>query len=275
MLTPFEYQAPRSEEALLDLLADLGPRARLLAGGTDLLVDLRSGKPGPEVVVDVKRVPGLGAIRFDKREGLSIHAAATCRDLIDDKVVRAKFPLLADAAGRIGSPQLRNRATIVGNLCTASPCADMGCALLAHGASVELASRAGVRIVPLRAFFRGVKQTDRRPDEIVLRVIVPPELVGATGGMEKLKRIKGHDLALASAMLVVWEGGLRVGVGSSAPTPVVTDDLPRRASLARVQAAVTAVIRPIDDLRASAEYRTFMVGVFVERLHRAHAGKGR
>lgn len=266
MLHPFAYTAPRSKAELLRILDAEREDARLLAGGTDLVVEIRAGRVAPRRVVDVKKVEGLGRLSFDAREGLSIGATVTCAEILADATVRERFPVLCGAAAKLGSPQLRNRATAAGNVCTASPCADLGTALLAFDAAVEIESLKGRRTVPLREFYLGVKRTVLGRDELVTGLTVPAALAGATGGMEKLKRIKGHDLALASVVLVRKNGSLRVAVGSCAPTPVVTPVLPSTASADEVVAAARKVVSPIDDLRASAAYRAFMVETFVRRL---------
>ena len=266
MLHSFSYAAPSDRKALLALLKKEGSRARLLAGGTDILVDIRYGKAKPALLIDLKKVEDLRKISFDAKEGLSIGAAVTCADLIANPVIKGKFALIADAASRIGSPQLRNRATIAGNLCTASPCADLGCAMLALGASIEIESVSGKRVVELAKFFTGVKATVLKPEELVTRLIVPAAMAGAVSGMEKLKRIKGHDLALASVAMVIKGDLLRIAVGSCAPTPVVLPDLSAKAPLPKVLEALKKTIDPITDVRASKEYREAMAQAFVERL---------
>lgn len=266
MLHPFSYLAPRKKSELIRVLRDEGGQARLLAGGTDLLAELRFANTAPRWILDIKKIPEFDDIRFDEKEGLSIGPKVTCAGLLENPLVREKYPLLVTAAGKLGSPQLRNRATPIGNLCTASPCADMAAAFLAMGAAVEIESSRGVRKVNVEEFFVGVKKTVLERDEVILRVIVPAEMAYANGGMEKLKRIKGHDLALASVVLVKHNGLLRVSIGSCAPTPVVLPKLPVDAPPELVVEKAGEVICPIDDVRASAEYRTFMVGVFIERL---------
>jgi carbon-monoxide dehydrogenase medium subunit len=268
MLQPFTYVAPREKQELLGVLAEKGAEARLLAGGTDLLVDLRTNPRGPRWVVDIKRIPEMRRVGFDPAEGLSVGAAATVADLLLHPVVQQRYPVLCAAALNLGSPQLRNRATVVGNICTASPCADMGTALLCHDAVVCLESATGKRTLPLKEFFIHVKKTALQPGEVVTRVVVPPAAGGGKGGMLKLKRIKGHDLALASVVLLRVDSTIRVSVGSCAPTPVCTVPVPADSPVEKVVEAVRQVIKPIDDLRASAEYRTFIVGEYTAQLTR-------
>lgn len=265
MLVEFDYLAPVRRDELLVLLKK-GKKMKILAGGTDLLVDIRAGKLPIDTLVDIKKIPEFRAISFSPKEGLSIGAAVTCSELIGDPMVQRKYPLLVNAASRIGSLQLRNRATIAGNLCTASPCSDMGCSLLACGASLEIISAGGNRTVKLKDFFTGVKKTALQEQEVVLRILVPVESADAEWGMEKLKRIKGHDLALASVAMIKTAKTLRIGVGSCAPTSVVLKDLPPGVSVKDACAEALKVIKPIDDLRASKEFRTFIVQVMISRL---------
>lgn len=266
MLHSFSYAAPSDRKALLTLLKKEGARAKVLAGGTDVLVDIRYGKLKPAVLIDLKKVDDLKQISFTQKDGLSIGSAVTCADLMQNPIITGKYPLIADAASRIGSPQLRNRATIAGNLCTASPCADLGCAMLALGASLEIASVNGTRVVKLDKFFTGVKATVLKPEELVTRLIVPADMAGAASGMEKLKRIKGHDLALASVAMVIKGDLLRIALGSCAPTPVVVPDLSAKAPLPKILEAAKKAISPITDVRASKEYREAMAMAFIERL---------
>ncbi len=267
MLQNFSYLAPETLKDLYALLKKGNGKITILAGGTDLLVNLHNNWISPESLVDIKKISDLKGISFNPKTGVSIGATTVCVDLINNKDVKKHYPLLAQAAHHIGSPQLRNRATIAGNLCTASPCADMGCSLLALGASVELGSSTGTRVIALKDFFTGPKKTQLRKDEVLLRILVPAEMAGARFGMRKLKRIKGHDIAVASVAVARTDKVMRIGVGSAAPTPVVTADLAPSIALDKAVAAAEKVISPIDDVRAGAEYRRFMVKDFVEQIY--------
>ncbi len=266
MLQEFTYQAPTSQVELLQILKEQGNEVRLLAGGTDLLVDIRSGMHKPRTLVDLKKIPEFKQLTWDAKTGLSIGAAVRCIDVMQNKVVREKYPLIANAAGRIGSIQLRNRATLVGNLCTASPAADMAPALLCLDASVEIASAAGTRTVKLSEFFTGVKRTVLDHSEVVTRILVPAAFAGLKSGMEKLKRIKGHDLALASVCMVRRDTKLRVAVGACSVTPVLLPEFSVGDAVSDIKEAAAKAIKPIDDVRASAKYRVFMVQTYIERL---------
>ncbi|MGD0593767.1 MAG: FAD binding domain-containing protein [Acidimicrobiales bacterium] len=262
----FKYRSPVLRAELLGILADHGEDARVLAGGTDLLVDVRNGFARPKVVVDLKRVEGFSDVSWSQAEGLIIRPAVTINDILQHAKVRDSYPLLVACAQDLASHQIRNRATVVGNVVNASPCADMAPALLCLGARAVISSRAGHRVVPFKDFFTGVKQTVLRPGEILEEIIVPPETATARGSYRKLKRIKGHDLGIVGVAAMKKDGLLRLGISSCAPTPLLVEGL---SEADPVEVAVTAAqlaIHPISDLRCSREYREHMVGVFVRRV---------
>jgi CO/xanthine dehydrogenase FAD-binding subunit len=266
MTTSFKYLAPAAREELLGVLADHGERAKVLAGGTDLLVNIRSGVVRPELVVNLKKVAGYGEISFGQTDGLVIRPAVTINDLLRSGVVRERYPLLASCAHDLASYQLRNRATVIGNVVNASPCSDMAPALLCLGARALISSRRGQRVVPFQEFFRGVKQTVLRPDELLEAILVPAASAGARGSYRKLKRIQGHDLGIVGVAVMKHGGALRLSISSCAPTPLLVDGLGEGDPADAVAAAARRAIRPISDLRCSREYREHMVEVFVRRL---------
>ncbi len=265
MLHRFEYAAPRERAELLSLLARHGRDAVLLAGGTDVLVNVRAGSSRPSIVIDVKRVAGFGGLGWSA-EGLVIRPATTINDLLRDPRVRTDYPLIVSCAHDLASYQIRNRATVIGNIVNASPCADMAPALLCLDATAVIASVRGERTVPMREFFTGVKRTQLAPDELLERVLVPAKSAGARGGYHKLKRIHGHDLGIVGVAVSKHAGALRVGVSSAAPTPVLVDGLRESDAPDAVVAATRKAISPISDLRCTKEYREHMVEVFVRRL---------
>jgi aerobic carbon-monoxide dehydrogenase medium subunit len=266
MIHHFRYLAPRTREELYGILADHGPGASLLAGGTDLLVNIRNGVARPGTVVDVKKVAGYGDLAWSDGEGLSIGASVTVNDLLRDAGVRSRFPILAAAAHDLASYQVRNRATAVGNVVNASPCSDLAPALLCLQASAVIGGRQGERVVPFKEFFTGVKRTVLAPGEILERILVPAASAGARGDYHKLKRIQGHDLAIVGVALLKQDGVVRVGVSSAAPTPVLVEGLREDDAPEAVAAAVLKAICPISDVRCTKEYREHMVQVFVRRL---------
>jgi carbon-monoxide dehydrogenase medium subunit len=261
----FSYVRPRAHEELLELLAT-HDGAHVLAGGTDLLVDLRNGTKRPQTLVDVKGVPAYRDIAWDEETGLSIGCTATINDLLFHPDVRERYPLLVACAADLASHQIRNRATVAGNVVNASPCADMAPGLLCSGATALVASREGERTVPFSEFFTGVKRTVLRPEEVLVRIQVPAETADARADYRKLKRIRGHDLGIVG--VAVWKKGddVRVGVSSSAPTPLLIKGLGAMGSIDDMVAEVGRSISPISDVRCSEEYRAHMVQMFTRRL---------
>lgn len=266
MLYTFSYHQPTSLAEALEFLATHGETTAPFSGGTDLFVSVRAGIFRPEHVLDLKHIPELGTVTWDDRNGLSIGACVTVNQLLDHPEVKRLFPVLYAAGVELATFQLRNRATIVGNIVTASPCGDFGSPLLTLGGKVVLASTNGERQLPLREFITGVKKTLIRSDEIVTRIVVPVDWAGAVGGYRKLKRIKGHDLGVVSVAMIRHQDVIRCAISSAAPTPVLLDDLPADSSVETVQKAAQAAISPIDDVRCTREYRAFMVNVFIQRL---------
>jgi CO/xanthine dehydrogenase FAD-binding subunit len=268
MTATFTYRAPRLRTDLLTLLAEFGPAARLFAGGTDLIPDIRNGVRTPALVINLKNVAGYSDISWSADDGLLIGPAVTINDVLFDPKVAMAFPLLTACARDLASHQIRNRATVVGNIANASPCADMAPALLCLGASAVIASLAGSRTVPFTEFFTGVKRTVIQPGEVLERIIVPPASAGARGTYHKLKRIKGHDLGIVGVAASNNDGALRLGISSCAPTPLLVDGLSVTDPVDDVVAAARHVISPISDVRCSREYREHMVEVYVRRTLR-------
>ena len=266
MYDVFKYRAPKSRAELLSLLAAHGGSAMVLAGGTDLLVDIRSGFSRPELVINLKKVEDFSGLSWSQSDGLVIGPAVTLNELLEDPRVRSSYPLLIDCAATIASHQLRNRATVVGNIAHASPGADMAPGLLCLGARVVVASQRGERELALKDFFTGVKQTVLGHDEIIEAITVPPASAGSRGSYSKLKRIDGHDLALVGVALAKNGGELRLGIASAAPTPLLIDGLNAEDPEDVVLAAAREAVHPITDLRCSEEYRRFMIEVYVRRL---------
>jgi carbon-monoxide dehydrogenase medium subunit len=265
MTARFSYRGPRQRDELLELLAEYGGEARVLAGGTDLLGDVRSGLARLDVVVDVKLVPGFRDLVWSADEGLVIRPAVTINDVLHDERVRTSYPLLAACAADLASHQIRNRATVVGNVVNASPCADMAPALLCLGARAVLSSHAGRREVSFADFFTGAKRTVLQAGELLEEIVVPAQSAGAHGSYRKLKRIKGHDLGIVGVAAMAKDGALRLGISSCGPTPLLVDGLSTQTPVEEVVAAAQAVISPMSDVRCTKEYRTHMVGVYVRR----------
>lgn len=268
MTARFSYRSPTRRGELLTLLAEHGAQARVLAGGTDLLGDLRSGLTLPAVMVDVKSVEGYADLTWSAEEGLIIRPAVTINDILLDPTVQEYYPLLVSCARDLASHQIRNRATVIGNVANASPCADMSPALLCLGARAVISSKDGSREVPFTEFFTGAKRTVLSPGELVEQIVLPPESADARGSYSKLKRIKGHDLGIVGVAASNKDGALRLGISSCAATPLLVDGLSPQDPSDEVVAAARAAISPISDVRCTAEYRAHMVGVYVRRALR-------
>jgi CO/xanthine dehydrogenase FAD-binding subunit len=276
MVRSCAYCRPRTLDEAFE--ARMAEGARFLAGGTDLLVDLRTGLESARLLVDTKGLDELAVFAVHPTEGATIGGRVTLNALVESTGICRTFPAVAEAARAIATYQLRNRATLVGNICHASPAADMAPPLYVLSAEVLIAGPGGHRALPIRSFITGVKETALRDGELVVGVRLPAPGASSMAFMKK-QRIKGHDLATVSvAGLADRKAGvLRICIGACAPTPVLlegTDELYRAArgveELAdRVAAVALGSIDPIDDVRASAEYRRDMVRVFVGRLVRA------
>jgi CO/xanthine dehydrogenase FAD-binding subunit len=274
MIRPFQYHCPKTVPEVSALLA-AHPQAALLAGGTDLLVDMRGGALRPAVVIDLKRVAGLDELRPGGERGPGfVGACVTLNRVVEDGALPS---FVREAAASVGTYQVRNRATLAGNLCHASPAADTAPPLLVLGASVRVCGADGSETTrPLAGFFTGVKRTVLGPGEWVLGIELPAQDAAPQGRFLKRQRVKGHDLAVVNAAACVWPGRrrLRLAVGACAPTPLVFelgDLLPAGggqggAWLDAAWARVAAALRPISDNRGSAEYRTDMAQLFVRTM---------
>lgn len=268
-----DYLAPTTVDEAISLKAT--PGTVWLLGGTDLLPQMRAGRKAPERLVDLKRIPGLHEIRELGDGGLSIGAAVPLADVETHPGVLERFPLLAECARTVGAWPLRQRATLAGNLCNASPAADTAVALLALDAEVKVASTAGRRSIPVREFFLGPGLAALGPGDLVTEIVLPGASAGFRGSYLRLSRRKGMDLATVGVLVGKSNGTLparwRVALAAVAPTPLrlraVEELLEARGAAAADEAAEAARVacRPITDLRGSAEYRREMVGVLVRR----------
>ncbi|MCC6526689.1 MAG: xanthine dehydrogenase family protein subunit M [Polyangiaceae bacterium] len=284
-LCKFAYHGPDTLDEVLALLAAHGPAARVMAGGTDLVVKMSRGQVAPAVVIGLKRVPGLGDLHFDPVRGLELGCMTRVSAVLEHPAVAAHYPALAEAAQATATVQIRNMATIAGNLCNASPCADNAPTLVARGASVELRSPRGHRALPLAELFRGPGQTVLAPDELLVRITVPPPRAATGFAYLSLSQRSAVDVSAVgvAAGLTLADGRVaeaRIVLGAVAPTPFVAtaaaDALrgrnPDDAAFRAAGAAAAEACAPIGDVRASAGYRRKMVAVLVRRaLERATA----
>jgi CO/xanthine dehydrogenase FAD-binding subunit len=277
----FEYVKPGTLREGIKTLARYGNRAQVLAGGTDLIGLISDDKLLPEIVVDIKGIPGLDKIEF-KNGVLTIGALVTFSDLRDSPVIAKKFPVIREMTGWLASVGIRNRATMVGNLCSAVPCCDSGPILQVYDASMLVAGPNGKRKVPLNEWFVGPRKTVLRRGEIATGVAVPLPKKKHAACFVKLRRYEGEDLAQASVTVLALAGNsYRVSFGAVAPRPVrgekieallegreLTDELIRQA----VKLLPEEIV-PITDIRSTKEYRLHMTGVMLERGLRAAVGR--
>ncbi len=277
----FDYYKPASFEEAFKLLRLPDKRVYPLAGATDLIPHTRDEVWLPDVVVDIKELPGLRDLKMMDIEPccgcvpeacLYIGAAVRMNEIVRSELVRSHWALLAQAASTVANEQVRNRATLGGNICTASPAADTAPALLALEAMVLIKGAGGERSVPIADFFVGPKRNVLQRDELVEAVLVPKPPDGSVGHYEKLSRRKAADLAIVGvAALAIPTGEAekyrwRIALGAVAPTPIRCPDaeliLEEGCDEAHIEKAAEAALAcssPISDIRASAAYRRAMV----------------
>jgi carbon-monoxide dehydrogenase medium subunit len=273
-LPSFEYVRAKTPDQVVGLLKEHKERAELLMGGTDLFVRMRDGVIRPKVVIDVKHLPGMGEISYDEESGLTVGAAVTMNQLARHPDVRAHYPLLAEAANSVASYQLRNRATLGGNLCNASPCADAAPATLVLGGLIVLYGPHGKRCVPAGDFFLGPGQAAMAPSEFMVSLRYPMPPAHSRGAYLKLGRNAKGDLALVSVAVLGFPDGtapsgfrFRVALGSVAPIPlrvpaaeeVLSTQGPGEKAFGLAAKRAQETASPIDDVRASRVYREAMV----------------
>ncbi|HEX9118619.1 MAG TPA: xanthine dehydrogenase family protein subunit M [Anaerolineae bacterium] len=274
----FDYCAPASLPETLALLDRYGKSARLIAGGTDLLTALKERWEHPEMVISLGRLDELHFIEYDEILGLRIGAGATIREVETSPLIRTRYPVLAGAAATLASIQIRNLATVAGNICRASPSADMPPALLALDASIKIAGSAGERLVPLSEAFLGPGRTVVCPNEVLTEIRVPPARPHSGAAYIKHSPRRAMDLAaIGLAAFLGLEGGrcvtVGIAMGAVAATPrraraaeaILLGQPPTPERLAQAGETAAAESSPIDDVRGSAIYRRKMVRVLTER----------
>ena len=283
-LPKFEYVAPTTVEAALDLLAKGGEGCTPFAGGTDLMVKMGHGLAAPSMLVALKEIEGLNRIEFDPAKGLSIGATALVVDVAEHPDVLNYYPAMAQAARKTANTQIRNMATLAGNLCNAAPSADNVPVLMARGAEVDLASLKGTRRVPLDGFFKGPGLTVLEPGEILTHIRVPLPAKASGASYQWISpRGKVDISAVCVGVQVRVEDDLlkdvRIVLGAVAPTPMRAKGAEAllegakwsEALIAEAALKASEESMPITDVRASAEYRRKMVAVLTRRaLEEAH-----
>jgi CO/xanthine dehydrogenase FAD-binding subunit len=292
MLAEFDLWRPQTLPEALALLADKAPEAKPLAGGTNVLVELRDGAHradgahAPQALVDLSKVRELRGLQ--KQDGhVVIGGGTTLTELLTHPLIAEHGALLKEAAAVFANPLVRNRATVAGNLADASPAADTAPPLLALGAAVQLASRNGSRWVPLQDFLVGVRKTLRQPDELLVAVGWPVPTPQSASAYSKFGLRRADAISVLSAAVLVErdEAGhcrqARIALGAVAPRPfrahTAEDRLKGQAltaeTIAEAARLAAEAARPIDDIRGSAAYRRRIVEVTVRRLLTQAAGQ--
>jgi carbon-monoxide dehydrogenase medium subunit len=270
----FDYLRPKSLKEALQLKKNIAG-AKYISGGTDLIVQIKNRELQPPALISLRSIPELATIEING--GARIGALATISDIIQHRELGHNYPVLIEAAKRLGSVQIRNVATVGGNLCNCSPSADMALPLLVLEAKVRLQAAKTSREIPLSEFFKGPGESCLSSDEILTDILLDPPRQNAKATFLKKGRVK-MDLALASlALLLEIEGGrcrkARIAAGSVAPIPLrlskvetlleggaISKDL-----ISKAQQLATKIVSPITDVRATEKYRRQIIGVYVKR----------
>jgi CO/xanthine dehydrogenase FAD-binding subunit len=269
----FNYYRPAKLEEVLVLLARQKEKARILAGGTDLAVYIKEGLDHPAVVIDIKQVAGLKKIQHDD-DGLFIGALATFSDIIASDHIKKNFLLLWESAQAVASVGIRNRATLVGNICSAVPSLDSAPALLCYEAVVHLQCLEGERKIPICEWFIAPRKTAKTDEEIVLGVSIPYPKFKNAGCYLKLGRYRGEDLAQAGLGVFITENHqYRLAYCAVGPIPKRAESIEKLLNsneldtelINRVKQMVPSEISPITDIRSSKEYRIYMCQIMLER----------
>lgn len=286
----FEYFVPHSLEEAIALLDKYGKEVKVLAGGTDLIVQMKSGGARPSYIIDAKNIPPLNRLELDESNNLHIGAAVPLSRIVALALVKEKFELLYQACSLIGSDQIRNRTTMGGNICNAAPSADSAPPLLCLGAKVIVADSKGKHAIALDKFFLGPGQTNLKPGQILVEIEVPTPPVRSSGSYLRLTTRAEMDIALVSvaSLLTLAATGnvcqeVKIALGAVSPTPII---VPQAEDALRGKLITAKEIEqagelaagccvPISDMRASAKYRREMVKVLARRtLAEACVGLG-
>ena len=272
------YTAPSTVDEAVRLLAGASGAAKVLSGGTDLLVQLRSGRTKPDLIVDTKRIPGIAGIR--EQDGAFVIGAATSGAVIGEcEALKDAWPGVVEAANLIGSTQIQGRASLAGNLCNASPAADSVPALIAARATCVIAGANGRREVPVESIVTGPGRTSLGPDEFVLEFHLPKRPPRSADAYLRFIPRTEMDIAVvgAAVSLTLDPGGVctdaRIVLGAVAPTAVLVPEgaaalIGRKldeTAVAGLDKAARGACKPIDDKRGTIEYRTKVAGVLARR----------
>ncbi len=271
------YVAPTSVNDAVKILADASGPTRVMSGGTDLLVQLRTGRLKPELIVDTKKIPGIIGISGSAAEGFTIGAATSGALLGEHAALKAAYPGVVEAANLIGSTQVQGRASLAGNLCNASPAADSVPAVIAAGGTVTIAGPSGTRTAPVENIVTGPGRTSLAKGEFIVSFHLPP-LKGRTADayLRFIPRTEMDIAVVGCAVSVTLDASgtitaAKISLGAVAPTQVAVDPACiigsklDDAALARLDAAARAKCNPIDDKRGTIDFRVKVAGVLARR----------
>ena len=266
----FQYARPSTVAEAVGLLAHEGERARVLAGGTDLLIRLRDRTLTPAVVVDVKRIPEMVTAISEADGWVRVSAGTTMTEILSSGVMQRWFPALAEAARYVGSVQIRNRATLAGNQCNASPAADTATPLLVYAAVVVCVGPGGERRVPLDEFFVRSGVTTLAAGELVTAIEMPLPSGARKSAFQRRTRRRGHDLASVTVSVALADDGVRLAYGSLGPRPRLLVG-PAGSEAELLERAVSEAAPSPTSMRAGPEYRLAMLRVLGRRAIEAAA----
>ncbi len=228
IVSDFEYYAPKTLEEASKLLKELGKEAAALAGGTEIIVKMKEGSRRPKHIVNLKKIPGLSGIK-ETSDGIEIGALTTIREVETSSLIKEKYPILYESAKVLGSVQIRNRATVGGNICNASPCADTAVGLLSADATACISGLEGEREVPLVDFFIGPGRTVLAPGEILTSIKVPKMASGSKSVFNRVARVSMDLATISLAAVAIMKNGVvddvKLAWGTVAPTPMRTKDV--------------------------------------------------
>lgn len=273
-----DYYKPSSLKEALELYSS-NDKAAVLAGGTDLVTNMKEQIIAPEVLIDIKGLSELAEIKFSN-DILSIGSLVTFTDLIESKIINENFPLIAETSKTVASVGIRNRATVAGNIASSVPCMDSGPMLRVYDAEVIAASIRGERKISIDDFFIAPRKTAMQKDEIITKIDIKKPKIKNAGCYVKLKRYQGEDLAQASVAILAFDNdSCNISFGSVAPTPIrakVIEEIIKNVNvyngekfddliIEKAKDIIPSLISPITDLRASKEYRLHAIKIMFER----------
>ena len=277
IMSEAEFHEASTLDQASELLARFGSEARLMMGGTDLLVDLKKGRFRTSHIVSLDRIASLRGIAGGN-DGVRIGALTTLSQLARSNVIKERFPAVLDSVREMATPQIRNVATVGGNIASAVPCADLPPMLMVLKARVTLWARSGERVLPLEAFFIGPRQSVRREDEVLTEIFIPypPAGFGAAYARFSLREANAIAVAGVAAGVVLGEDGrvreARIGLCAVAPTSKLVEaatllvgQVLDEVSIGRAAAAAVEASKPISDMRGQADFRRALVDALTRR----------